>query len=88
MTSIIPLSDRVVIRAKKQEETTASGFVLSTAESKERPQSGEVLSVGPDVKNVSVGDVVIFKEYIPTNFSHNNEEFLILKEEDILAKIS
>lgn len=88
MSSLIPLTDRVVIKAKKKEETTASGFVLATADSKERPQSGLVVSVGPDVKHIASGDTVIFKEYIPTNFTHENEDYLILKEEDILAKIS
>lgn len=88
MSTVIPLTDRVVIRAKKKEETTASGFVLATSDTKDRPQSGEVLAVGPDVTAVQAGDMVIFKEYIPTNFTHENEDFLILKEEDILAKIA
>lgn len=88
MANITPLGDRVVIEAKKEEETTSSGFIVASKEKNERPQSGKILSVGPDTKNVSVGDEVIFKEFIPTNFTHNDEEFLILSEEDILAKIA
>lgn len=88
MAQITPLGDRVVIEAKPQEETTSSGFIVASKEKNERPQSGNITAVGPDVKNVSVGDEVIFKEFIPTNFTHEDNEFLILSEEDILAKIS
>lgn len=88
MASITPLGDRVVVQSPKAEETTTSGFIVAAPEKSERPQSGNVTSIGPDVKNVNVGDTVIFKEFIPATFTHEEEDFLILPEEDILAKIS
>ena len=88
MSSITPLGDRVVIQSTPAEETTSSGFIVAAKEKVERPQSGEVTATGPDVKNVTVGDTVIFKEFIPATFTHQDQDFLILSEEDILATIS
>jgi chaperonin GroES len=86
---ITPLGDRVVVEASAAEEpVSASGFVVASKEEENsRPQSGKILEIGPDVKGLSVGDEVIFKEFIPTSFDLDDQKFLILSEEDILAKI-
>jgi chaperonin GroES len=80
-----PLTDRVV--AKKEEATTktASGILLGNA--KETPAYATVKSVGPDVKSIKKGDKIIFKEYSTTNVKIDDTEYLILKEEDILATL-
>ncbi|MEO8691836.1 MAG: co-chaperone GroES [Candidatus Saccharimonas sp.] len=85
MTSPIkPLADRVVAVREKAKEKTASGIYLPEA-AKEKPVLAEVVAVGPDVKGVKVGDKVIHKSYSATEITIGNVEYLILKEEDILA---
>jgi len=87
-----PLGDRVIIKVVALEEKTASGIVLPDS-AKEKPQQGEVLAVGTgrieDGKrvelDVKVGDQVIYSKYSGTEVKHNNEEFLIVRESDILA---
>ena len=87
---IKPLSDRVVIEQKKAEEKTASGlFIPDTA--KEKPLQGVVIAVGPgttDVKmEVKVGDNVLYGKYAGTEVTIENNDYLILKQNDILAII-
>ena len=91
--SIKPLEDRIVVQAVEAEETTASGLVIPDT-AKEKPQEGEVLSVGPgridDNGNrvpldVKVGDKVIYSKYGGTEVKYAGEEFLILSARDVLA---
>jgi chaperonin GroES len=82
-----PLADRVVIKRIETESKTASGIVLPDA-AKEKPEEGEVIEVGKDVKEVKKGDRVVFSKYSPTEFKKDSEELLIVKEEDILAIIA
>ena len=89
-----PLGDRVVLRQLKAEETTKSGIVLP-GNSKEKPQEAEVVAVGPggivdgnEVKmEVSISDLVIYSKYAGTEVKVNNEEFIIVRQSDILAKL-
>ena len=89
---IKPLGDRVVIKNVEAEETTKGGLLLTNA-SKEKPQMAEVLAVGPggmvdgkEVKmQVKVGQKVIYSKYAGTEVKLDNEEFVILKQNDILA---
>jgi len=93
--NIKPLDDRVLIEAVSQEEKTKSGIVLpDTAE--EKPEQGRVVAVGPGKINnngrhvpmsVKVGDVVLFTKYGPNEVKIDDKEYLIAKEEDILAII-
>lgn len=89
-----PLGDRVVIKPKKAEEKTKSGIVLPATASKDRPIMGEVVAVGVGKLSdkgdrvpleVKVGDSVIYSEYAGTQFKLEDQEYLILREEDILA---
>jgi len=87
-----PLGDRVVIKQLEAEETTKSGIVLPT-QSQEKPQQAQVVAVGPggvvdgkEVKmEVSVGDKVIYSKYAGTEVKMGDDEYIIVKQNDILA---
>ena len=87
---IKPLGSRVVIKKIEAEEKTASGILL-TSSAKEKPQVAEVVAVGPgteDVKmEVSVGQKVIYSKYAGTEVKLEDEEFIIVKQNDILAVV-
>ena len=89
-----PLRDNVVIEALKAEEKTKSGIVLPDTANKERPEQGKIIAVGDgkisdDGKKmpmqVKVGDTVLFTKYGPNEVKVDNKEYLICKEDDILA---
>ena len=87
---IKPLSDRVVIEPKKAEEKTASGlFIPDTA--KEKPLQGTVIAVGPGTTEVTmevkVGDNVLYGKYAGTEITFEDKEYLIMKQNDLLAII-
>ena len=82
---IKPLTDRVVAKKDQPLEKTKSGILLG--EAKESPAYAVVEAVGPDVKSIKKGDKIIFKEYSTTEVELDDEKYLILKEEDILATI-
>ena len=92
--TIKPLGDRVVIKMLESEETTKSGIVLPGA-AKEKPQMAEIVAVGPGgvvdgkeiVMEVAVGDIVIMSKYAGTAVKLDGEEFIILRQGDILAKV-
>lgn len=79
-----PLADRVIIKRLETEEKTASGIVLPDS-AKEKPEQGEVLATGKDVKEIKKGDKVIFSKYSPSEVKVDGTEYLIVKEEEILA---
>lgn len=81
-----PLADRVIIKRLEAENKTASGIVLPDT-AKEKPEEGEVVEVGKDVKEVKKGDKVVFSKYSPSEVKQDGEEYLIVKEEDVLAII-
>ncbi len=80
-----PLQDRVV--AKVEEPVTVSKAGILLGEAKEKPAYAVVESVGPDVKVVKKGDRIVYKEYSTTEIKVDDEPFIILKEEDILATL-
>ena len=89
---LVPLGDRVVLKELKAEETTKSGIVLP-GQAQEKPQQAEVVAVGPgtvedgkEVKmEVSVGDQVIYSKYSGTDVKLDDEEYIIVKQSNILA---
>ena len=90
---IKPLSDRVIVKAKEAEEKTASGIILPDT-AKEKPQIGEIVSVGPGKTNdagnlvkmtVKNGDTVLYGKYSGTEVTVGNQDYLIMKENDIFA---
>jgi chaperonin GroES len=90
-----PLGDRVVVQPAEREETTKSGIVIPDT-AKEKPQRGTIIAVGKGRRDddgdripmdVSVGETVLFAKYAGTEFKFEDEEYLILSEKDILAKV-
>ena len=86
---LVPLGDRLVIKQVVAEETTKSGIVLP-GQAKEKPQEATVVAVGKDVKEDSLkeGATVIYSKYAGNNVTVDEEEFIIVKEEDILAVLA
>ncbi|MCH7484822.1 MAG: co-chaperone GroES [Chloroflexi bacterium] len=99
-TKVVPLGDRIVVKQSRQEEVRASGLVIPDT-AREKPQLGKVIAVGPgriddngkrvtmDVKN---GDRVLYAKYsgqdVPRGIFGDEDEYMILKETDILAKLA
>ena len=92
----VPLGDRVVVRPLEREKTTRGGIHLPDT-AKEKPQKGEVIAVGPGrvsddgsriPMELAVGDQVIYARYGGTEYKDGDDEHLILRESDVLAKIS
>ena len=88
-----PLADRLVVKPLEEEEITPSGIVLPET-AKEKPQKGEVLSVGPGARDedgdriemeVKVGDKILFAKYGGTEIKVDGDKLLILRESDVLA---
>lgn len=86
-TPISPLADRVVATRDAAETKTSSGLYLPET-AKEKPVAAVVEAVGPDVKHLKKGDRIVYKEYSTTELTVNGTEYLIVKEEDILAKLN
>ena len=89
-----PLADRVVLKNAEAEETTKSGIIL-TGSAKEKPVISEVIAVGPGgnvdgkevVMHVKVGDKVIFSKYAGTEVKLDGEEYVVVRQNDILAVV-
>lgn len=83
-----PINDRVVVKPAEAEETTKGGILLPDT-AKEKPQRGEVIAVGPgkdgNLMTVSVGDVVLYGKYAGQEISHQGNDYLIMREDDILV---
>jgi len=93
---ITPLADYVLIEPMKEEEKTKAGILLPESAEKEKPEKGKVIAIGPGKRDekgnviplsVKVGQVVLFKKYGPDEIKVDDKEYLICKEEDILAII-
>ena len=86
-TPISPLADRVVATREAAKTKTSSGIYLPET-AKEKPVAAVVEAVGPDVKSLKKGDRIIYREYSTTELTIDRTEYLIIKEEDVLAKLS
>ncbi len=93
---IKPLDDRVLLKGLSELDTSVSGIIIPETASKDRPQRGEVIAVGPGRLNddgsrsalqVKVGDVVIFSKYAPDEIIVDGEDFIIAREDHILAVV-
>ena len=91
---LVPLGDNVIVKPIEAETMTASGIVIPDTASKEKPRKGEVLAVGlgkvsdngnREPMDVKVGDVVIFREYAPTEIKIDGEELFVLGVDSLLA---
>ncbi len=95
MATFTPLGERIVIKPMEQEAQTRGGILLPDT-AKEKPQEGEVVAVGPGraaddgsriPMELTVGDKVIYSKYAGTEYEDGDEEYLIMRESDVLAKI-
>lgn len=91
-----PLHDHVIVKPIIEKETTKSGIILPDTVSKERPENGEVIAVGPGKTldngqkkemSVKIGDKVMFKKYSPDEIKIDGEDYLVISESDIIAII-
>ncbi len=91
---LVPLGDKVVLKQLEAEETTKSGIILASS-AQEKPQEAEVIAVGPGgvidgkevVMEVEAGDKVIYSKYAGTNVKLEGEEYIIVRQNDIVAKV-
>ena len=85
-----PLHDRVMVKREDEEDVTKGGIIIPDT-AKEKPQKGNIVAVGPGTKDnpvtVKVGDVVLYGKYSGTELNHDGKDYLIMKENDILAII-
>ena len=83
---IQPLADRIVLEQIATEEKTSSGIILPDS-AKEKPEQAKVIAIGPDVKGIKTGEVVLYTKYGPNEVKVDDKEYLIVKEEDVMAVI-
>ncbi|MEO8862766.1 MAG: co-chaperone GroES [Candidatus Saccharimonadales bacterium] len=84
---IKPLADYVVAVHEEAESKTTSGLYLPD-NAREKPQTAKVVAVGKDAKQIKVGDRIIYKSYSNTDVKVGKEEYILIKEEDVLATIN
>lgn len=85
-SSINPLADNVVAQAEVATSKTASGLYLPESAT-EKPKTAKVVAVGPHVVHVKVGDRILYKSFSTTEFKMGKDEFIIMREEDVLATV-
>lgn len=89
--NIQPLADRVLVQPQEAEEKTASGIIIPDTAKKERPIEGKVLAVGQGTKDeemvLKVGDKVLYGKYSGTEVELDGENFLIMRQSDVLAVV-
>ncbi|MXV74013.1 co-chaperone GroES [Candidatus Poribacteria bacterium] len=95
--ALVPLGDRILVKRSDNDEQMTSGGIIIPDTAKEKPQEGEVVAVGNgrildtgdrQPVDVEVGDLVLFAKYGGTEVTYDNIEYLILREDDILAKVN
>jgi chaperonin GroES len=91
--ALMPLNDHIVVKAVT-EEKSVGGIILPETAGKDKPERGEVIAVGPgklldngsrSAPSVKIGDVVVFKKYSPDEIKVGKDEFLVIREDDVLA---
>jgi chaperonin GroES len=85
-TTLQPLADYIVAQAEEATTKTASGLYLPD-NAAEKPKTAKVIAVGKDAKQVKAGDRIVYKSYSTTEVKVGNEEYILVKEEDILATV-
>jgi chaperonin GroES len=94
--AIVPLGDRIVVKPLENDEETTGGGIIIPDTAKEKPQEGEIVAVGPgklldsgerQAPSVAVGDKVLYGKYSGTEIKSGGEDLLIVREDDILAKL-
>ena len=95
--ALVPLGDRILVKRSEEDEQKTSGGIIIPDTAKEKPQEGEVVAVGKgrllengdrQPVDVAVGDKVLFAKYGGTEVTYESTEYLILREDDLLAKVN
>ncbi len=81
-----PLMDRLIVEPEELEQKTESGIIIPDT-AKEKPQQGKVIAVGDDVESIKEGDRVVFEKYAGNEIKLEDKKYVILKEDEVLAKI-
>lgn len=84
---IHPMADYVVAQTEEAPERTASGLYLTKA-AQEKPKTAKVVAIGQAVKNIKVGDSIIYKSYSNTDVKVDEDDYILVKEEDVLATVA
>jgi chaperonin GroES len=96
LVKFTPLGERLIVKPLEEEQTTSSGIILPDT-AKEKPQEGEVVAVGPGrvtdegsrvPMEIQTGDRIIYSKYAGTEYKDEGQEYLILRESDVLAKVT
>lgn len=85
-TPLQPLGDYIVAESEEAEAKTASGIYLPE-KAQEKPKTAKVVAVGKDAKQVKVGDRIVYKSYSTTDIKIDKSEYILVKEEDVLATV-
>ncbi|AEA34226.1 co-chaperone GroES [Hippea maritima] len=85
MATLKPLMDRILVEPEDLEQKTESGIIIPDT-AKEKPQQGKVVEVGEDVETVKKGDVIVFEKYAGNEIKLDDKKYVILKEDEVLAK--
>lgn len=85
-TPLSPLSDYIVAVGEEAETKTASGLYLPD-QAQEKPKTAKVVAVGPSAKQIKIGDRIVYKSYSPTEVKVGKEDYILVKEEDVLATV-
>ncbi len=83
-----PLGERVLVKIKEPETTTASGIIIPDNASQEKQTEATVVAVSEDVKNININDIVLYGKYAGTELVIDNTEYLVLEVKDILGVLS
>lgn len=83
---LAPLSDYIVAVGEEAESKTKSGLYLPD-NAKEKPKTAKVVAIGPDVKQLKVGNRIVYKSYSTTDVKVGSDEYILVKEEDVLATV-
>lgn len=81
-----PLSDYVVAQAEEAETKTASGLYIPEG-AQEKPKTAKVVGVGPNAKQIKIGDRIVYKSYSNTDIKVGGKDYILVKEEDVLATV-
>jgi chaperonin GroES len=91
-----PLGDHIIVKALSKEETSEAGIIIPDTVNKERSERGEVIAIGPgrtlengtmSQMDVKIGEQVLFKKYAPDEVKVGDEEFLVIRMDDIMAVV-
>lgn len=83
---IKPLNDYIIVRPLKGDEMTKSGFYVPDSAQSNTPESGEVVAVGEEVKNIKEGENIFFRKYAPDEITFDDEQYLVVSYKDVIGK--